>query len=72
MYFMVSSKGKEQKDGVANFLTLRVTFSAVLIGFLVLANYKGWIKFHAPYQDPRAVQQIQNPQAVEEIKSTTE
>jgi hypothetical protein len=69
---MVSSKGKQQADGVANFLTLRVTFSAVLIAFLVLANYNGWIKFHGPHQDPRLVKQMEQNQAAEKKKAATE
>jgi hypothetical protein len=72
LYHMVSAKGQKQAEGVANFLTLRVTFSAVLIGFLVLANYNGWIKFHGPYQDPRFVQQIQQNEAAEKIKAEAE
>ena len=60
LYFMVTSKGQEQGDGVANFLLLRVTFSAILIAFLVVANYVGWIEFHGPYQDPRLVQMEQS------------
>ena len=59
---MVTSKDQEQGDGVANFLMLRVTFSAILIAFLVVANYVGWIEFHAPYQDPRLVQTEQSQQ----------
>ena len=66
---MVTAKGQKQADGVANFLTLRVTFSAVLIGFLVLANYKGWIEFHGPYQDPRLVHQIEQNKAAEKAKA---
>lgn len=63
LYFMVSKKGKaKSKDGVANFLTLRVTFSALLIGFLILSNYMGWIEFHAPHQDPRMIQKHQMEQ----------
>ena len=62
-YIMVNTKSKEKnKDGVANFLTLRVTFSALLIGFLILSNYMGWIQFHGPHQDPRTVQQMQMQQ----------
>jgi len=58
---MVTSKrGPKQGEGVANFLLLRVTFSAILIGFLVIANYVGWIEFHGPYQDPRLVQMQQS------------
>ncbi|MFT7235308.1 MAG: branched-subunit amino acid transport protein AzlD [Methylophagaceae bacterium] len=72
LYFMVTAKGKEQADGVANFLTLRVTFSAVLIGFLVLANYQGWIKFHGPHQDPRLIHQIEQNQAEDKTKTITE
>jgi branched-subunit amino acid transport protein AzlD len=72
LYFMVSAKGKQQADGVANFLTLRVTFSAVLIAFLVLANYNGWITFHGPHQDPRQVQQIEQNKLMEEKKSASE
>jgi hypothetical protein len=69
---MVSAKGKKQADGVANFLTLRVAFSAVLIGFLVLANYQGWIKFHGPHQDPRVVHQLEKNKALDKIQATTE
>jgi len=57
---MVTSKDKRQGEGVANFLMLRVTFSAILVAFLVVANYVGWIEFHGPYQDPRLVQTEQN------------
>lgn len=69
---MVSSKGKEKGDGVANFLTLRVTFSAVLIGFLVLANHQGWIQFHGPHQDPRLMQQMEQQKAAEKLKAATD
>ena len=62
LYFMVTSKDQKQGDGVANFLMLRVTFSAILIAFLVVANYVGWIEFHGPYQDPRLVQTEQSQQ----------
>lgn len=65
LYFMVTTKGKKQGDGVANFLLLRVTFSAILIGFLVVANYVGWIHFHGPYQDPRLVTQLHQSQQID-------
>lgn len=67
LYFMVTSKGQKQGGGVAHFLLLRVTFSAILIGFLVVANYVGWIKFHGPYQDPRLVSQVKQTEQVEQV-----
>lgn len=66
LYFMVSSKGQKKEGGVANFLLLRVIFSAILIGFLVVANYVGWIEFHGPYQDPRLVPQILKSQQADQ------
>jgi len=74
LYHMVSSKGQKQADGVANFLTLRVMFSAALIGFLVLANYNGWIEFHGPYQDPRLEHkhQLEKNQAQEKAQTAVE
>ncbi len=58
LYILVSKKGEQKGDGVANFLTLRVTFSGILIAFLVLANHMGWIHFHGPHQDPRMIQKM--------------
>ena len=62
LYFMVTLKGRKQGEGVANFLMLRVTFSAILIGFIVVANYAGWIELHGPYQDPRLAPSIEKNQ----------
>ena len=62
LYFMVTLKGPKQGEGVANFLMLRVTFSAILIGFIVVANYAGWIELHGPYQDPRLAPSIEKNQ----------
>ena len=62
LYFMVTLKGPKQGEGVANFLMLRVTFSAILIGFIVIANYAGWIELHGPYQDPRLAPSIEKNQ----------
>ena len=59
LYLMISSKDKtHNRAGVANFLTLRVIFSALLIAFLILSNYMGWVEFHGPYQDPRQIEQM--------------
>ncbi|HAU07331.1 MAG TPA: hypothetical protein DCS49_06010 [Gammaproteobacteria bacterium] len=59
LYLMISNKDKSKdRAGVANFLTLRVIFSALLIAFLILSNYMGWVEFHGPYQDPRQIEQM--------------
>jgi|TARA_B110000908_G_C9981188_1_gene325570 hypothetical protein len=68
LYFMVTLKGPKQGEGVANFLMLRVTFSAILIGFIVVANYAGWIELHGPYQDPRLAPSIEQNQEEKSLK----
>jgi len=68
LYFMVTLKGPKQGEGVANFLMLRVTFSAILIGFIVVANYAGWIELHGPYQDPRFATSIEQNQKEKNIE----
>jgi|TARA_B100000795_G_scaffold162573_1_gene122121 hypothetical protein len=65
---MVSLKGPKQGEGVANFLMLRVVFSAILIGFIVVANYAGWIELHGPYQDPRLAVAIEQSQEEKSLK----
>ena len=69
LYILVRKKGEKKGDGVANFLTLRVTFSGILIAFLVLANHMGWIHFHGPHQDPRIVHQMALQQQMLEQKA---
>ena len=66
---MVTLKGRKQGEGVANFLMLRVTFSAILIGFIVVANYAGWIELHGPYQDPRLAPSIEKNQKEKSLDS---
>jgi hypothetical protein len=39
-----------------------------LIGFIVVANYAGWIELHGPYQDPRLTPSIEQNQEEKSLK----